>query len=93
MENLGLRSWVTARLLRYLNCCLSLTIQVLLIQEIVIFGSMPSKLLGRTIQIEGRADHGKVAKGLRGVSQLLAAPRDLLREHGQVVGEAQHVLE
>lgn len=30
---------------------------------------------------------------LRGVAQLLSGSRDLLREHAQVIGEAEHVLE
>lgn len=48
--------------------------------------------LGNTVQIKRRADEGQVAEGLRRVAQLLAAPRDLLRKHHQMVGEAEHVL-
>lgn len=47
----------------------------------------------RAIEVEGCADQGQVAKGLRGVAQLLAAAGNLLGEHAQMVGEAEHVLE
>jgi hypothetical protein len=34
-----------------------------------------------------------MGKCLRSISQLLAGSRDLLREHAQVVREAEHILE
>lgn len=34
-----------------------------------------------------------MAKGLRRIAQLLAAPGNLLRKHRQVIREAEHVLE
>jgi hypothetical protein len=49
--------------------------------------------LPRAIEVEGGTDECEVAEGLRRIAELLAGPRDLLGEHGQVVREAQHVLE
>jgi len=34
-----------------------------------------------------------MAKSLRRIAQLLTTPRDLLREHAQMIREAEHVLE
>lgn len=50
-------------------------------------------MLPDPVEVEGGADEGQVAEGLRRVAELLAAARNLLGKHGQVVREAQHVLE
>ena len=53
----------------------------------------PQPTLRRTIEIKRRANEGQMAESLRGVSQLLATPGNLLAKHAQMVAEIQHVLE
>lgn len=54
----------------------------------------PSYLpLHSTIQIERRTNQRQMAKSLRRIPQLLATPRNLLREHAQMITEIEHVLE
>ena len=47
----------------------------------------------RPVEVERRADQGKVREGLGEVAQCLAAGPDLLRVESQVVGVAEHLLE
>ncbi len=45
----------------------------------------------RPVQVECSADQRQMAEGLRRISQLLSTPGNLLREHAQVIREAEHV--
>lgn len=49
-------------------------------------------MLRNPIQIESRTDQGQVTESLGRVTQLLSTAGNLLREHHQMVGEAEHIL-
>jgi hypothetical protein len=48
--------------------------------------------LRNPIEVERSTDERQMREGLRRIAQLLTTPGNLLGEHHEVVGEAQHVL-